>query len=69
MHKPIQFKHTNVIPTNIDHISSNTKHSGAGAMLYVFEDNEAVIKMIIKGQKSSNETRVKDPQSCSGLVV
>ena len=34
-HKPIQFKHTNVIPTNINHISSSTMHSGAGAMLYV----------------------------------
>ena len=45
-----QFEHTNVIPTNIDHISSNTMHSGAGAMLYVFEDNEEVIKMIIKGR-------------------
>ena len=46
----IPCKHTNVIPTNIDHISSNTIHSGAGAMLYVFEDNEAVIKMILKGR-------------------
>ena len=50
MHNLIQFKHTNVIPTNIDHISSNTIHSGAGAMLYVFEDKEAVIKMITKGR-------------------
>ena len=50
MHNLIRCKHTNVIPTNIDHISSNTIHSGAGAMLYVFEDNEAVIKMIIKGR-------------------
>ena len=41
----IQCKHTNVIPTKIDHIPSNTVHSGAGAMLYVFEDNEEVIKM------------------------
>ena len=49
-HNFIQFKHTNVIPTDIDHIPSNTIHSGAGAMLYVFEDNEAVIKMIIKGR-------------------
>ena len=27
-----------------------TEHSGSNAMLYVFEDNEAVIKMIIKGR-------------------
>ena len=47
---PCQFNHTNVIPTDIDHIPSNTMHSGASAMLYVFEDSEAVIKMIIKGR-------------------
>ena len=41
MHKPIQFKHTNVIPTDIDHISSNTMHFGARAMLYVSEGNGA----------------------------
>ena len=50
MHNFIQYKHTNVVPTNIDHISSNAIHSGAGAMLYVFEDNEAVIKMFIKAR-------------------
>ena len=50
MHHPISVKHTNVIPTNIDHIPSNTKNSVSLAMLYVFEDNEAVIKMIIKGR-------------------
>ena len=49
MHNLIQFKHTNVISTNIDHTPSNTVHSGA--MLYVFEDNEAVIKMNIKGRR------------------
>ena len=50
LHNPIQCKHTNVIPTDIDHIPSNTTHSGAFAMLYVFEDNQAVIKMNIKGR-------------------
>ena len=50
MHNPIPIKHTNVIPTNIDHIPSNTKNSDPCAMLHVFEDNEAVIdEMIIKG--------------------
>ena len=43
-------KHTNVIPTNIDHIHSNTTNYGSSAVLYVFEDNEAVIKIIIKGR-------------------
>ena len=50
MHNPIQFKHTNVIPTNIDHSPSNAMHSGASAMLCVFEDNEAAITVIIKGR-------------------
>ena len=50
MHNSIQIKHTNVIPTNINHIPSNTTHSGLGAVLHVFEDNEALIKMIIKGR-------------------
>ena len=48
---PSQCKRTNVIPTTIDHIPSNTTHSGSSAMLYVFADNEAVIKMIIKGRR------------------
>ena len=50
MHNAIQMKHTSVTPTNIGHIPSNTMHSGSSAMLYFFGDNEAVIKMIIKGR-------------------
>ena len=50
MQKPTPIKHTNVIPTNIDHIPTNTKNSDSSAMLCVFEDNEAVIKMIVKGR-------------------
>ena len=34
---------------NVDVISSNVNSSRQEALLYVFEDNEAVIKMIIKG--------------------
>ena len=49
MHNTIPIKHTHVIPTNIDHIPTNTSNSGSSAMLS-FEDNEAVIKMIIKGR-------------------
>ena len=30
-----------------------------------FEHTEAVIKTIIKGQKSHDETRIKNPQSCA----
>ena len=49
-HNLIQFKHTNVISTNIDQILSNTTHSGASAMLYFFEGNDAIIKILIKGR-------------------
>ena len=35
---------------NVDFISSNVHSSRQEALLYIFEDNEAVIKMIIKGR-------------------
>ena len=35
---------------NVDFIYSNVHSSRQEALLYVFEDNEAVIKMIIKGR-------------------
>ena len=50
MHNSIPIRDTNVIPTNIDHFPSNTKNSHSSAMLYVFEDTEAVIEMIIIGR-------------------
>ena len=37
-------------PDNVDFISSNVHSSRKEALLYVCEDNEAVIKMIIKGR-------------------
>ena len=40
---------TNVMK-DIDSVPSNVKSSYQEALLYVFEDNEAVIKMIIKGR-------------------
>ena len=61
--------HTNLDLTNIDHCPSSVTHSGSNAMLCVFEDNEPVIKMIIKGRTPIYETRVKNPQGCFGLVV
>ena len=36
---------------NVDFISSNVNSSHQEALLYVFEDNEAVIKMIMKGRR------------------
>ena len=41
---------TNVME-NIDSVPSNVQSSRQEALLYVFEDNEAVIKMIIKGRR------------------
>ena len=35
---------------SVDFVSSNANSSRGEAMLYIFEDNEAVIKMIIKGR-------------------
>ena len=51
---------------DIDSVPSNVQSARQEALLYVFEDNEAVIKMIIKGR--SPETRFF-PQCCSRLVV
>ena len=50
MHNPIPIKHTNIIPTSIDHIPSSTKKSDSSAAMHVCGDNEAVINMIIKGR-------------------
>ena len=38
---------------NVDFISSNVNSSRQEALLYVFEDNEAVIKMIVKGRSTT----------------
>ena len=35
---------------NVDRVPTNVQFSHQEALLYVFEDNEAVIKMIIKGR-------------------
>ena len=43
-------QHDNFDLSYVDHVPSNAKFSRFGAMLYVFEDNEAVVKMIIKGR-------------------
>ena len=49
MRKQIPHTNTNLDLTKIDHVPSSGTDSGHSAMLFVFEDNEAVIKMIIKG--------------------
>ena len=54
---------------NVEFISSNVNSSRREAWLNIFEDNEAVIKMIINGANSCNETCFQNPQSCSWLVI
>ena len=43
-------QHDNFDLSDVDFVPSNPKFSRFGAMLYIFEDDEAVIKMIIKGR-------------------
>ena len=43
MRKPIPSTNTNPDLTNIDHVPSSGTHSGSNAILYIFEDNEAVL--------------------------
>ena len=50
---------------NIDSVPSNVQSSRQEALLYVFEDNEAVIKNDYERQKSYNETCFQNSQSCS----
>ena len=50
---------------DIDSVPSNVQSARQEALLYVFEYNEAVIKMIIEGKKSHNETCFQNSQSCS----
>ena len=50
MRSQIPTQHINLDLTNVDHVSSNVKPSGSSAMVHVFDDNEAVINMIIKGR-------------------
>ena len=45
---PIQ--HDTLELSNVDFVSTNAKSSPFGALLCIFEDSEAVIKMIIKGR-------------------
>ena len=50
MRNQIPTKTFNLDLANFDHVPSSVKHSGSNAMLHVFRDNEAVIKMIMKGR-------------------
>ena len=49
--------------SHVDHVTTNANSSQGESQLYVFENNEAVIKMIIKG-RSPTMTHVSRAQSC-----
>ena len=38
-------KHVNLDLNDVDHVSSNVRPSRFGAVLYVFDDNEALMEM------------------------
>ena len=48
VHTPNQYNDLELC--NVYFVSSNVKSSQSGAMLYIFEDSDAVIKMIINGR-------------------
>ena len=48
---------------NVDHVTTNAKHSDVGALLYIFEDNEAVIEMIRKGRSPTMRHVSRTPES------
>ena len=59
MKNPNSTKHADLDLSNVDHVSSNVRPSRFGATLYVFEDNEAVIKM-------NTQKRIEDPPVIAG---
>ena len=50
---------------NVDFISSNVHSSGQEALLKIFENNEAAIKMIIKARSPTMRHVSRTQQSCS----
>ena len=61
-------EHVNLDPNKVDHVSTKVR-SFHLVLCYMFlKDNEAVIKMIMKG-RSPTMRHVKNPHGCSGLVV
>ena len=60
-----QFQRRIDVMRDIDAVPSNVQSSRQEALLYVFEDNEAVIKMIIERKEPYKETCYQDSQSCT----
>ena len=59
----------NVDLSNIDQVLANAHLSEKESKLYIFEDNDAVIKKGHQRQKSDDETCFPHPPSCPGLVT
>ena len=53
---------------NVDRVPSNVQFSREEALLCEFENNEAVIKMIIKGRSPTMGTCFQDPQRLLRLI-
>ena len=53
---------------NVDFVSSNVNYFHKRATLYIFEDSEAVIKMIIEGGSPTLRHVSRTEQSCAWLV-
>ena len=66
---PKQMPIANVDLSSVDQVPMNAHSSHGESQFYIFEDNEAVIKIIIKEKKSNDETCFEDTQRCVGLVV
>ena len=64
-----QVSDQNVDLSNVDQVPSSAHPSEKESQLCIFEDNEAVIKMIIQRQKPDDETRVPHPPNCARLVI
>ena len=58
------YNHIDVVH-DIDSVPSNVQSARREVLLYIFEVNEVVIEMIMKGQKFNNEACFPNSSSCS----
>ena len=65
VHKRLKSHNEIDVMKDIDSVPSNVQSARQEALLYVSEDNEAVIKMMLKGSRPGKETRFQNPQSRS----
>ena len=52
---------------NVDYVASDAKYSHSEAMLYIFDDDEAVIKMIVKGRGPTIRHTSRTHRSSAGI--